>query len=312
MRPIPDELSLRRFWSPRYWPVWLLWLWMKLTVRLPYAWQIKIGKGFGRMLQPLLFRQRHAADRNLAICFPELDEKQRHELLGRHFASYGASLAEMALGWFAPIETLRRLIRVEGREHLDAALARGKGVILFTAHFTCLETGVAILEDLCERCSCMYRPQRNAMIDTMIRRGRSRFAQEQIEKNNVRALLHSLRANAAVAYLPDHAYSGSHSDLIPFFGEPAVTTTATSKLARLSGAAVLPYFFHRLDDDSGYVVDIEPALENFPSEDPVADTRRLVAALEDYIERAPDQYLWTYRKFKGRPSGFPDVYARAS
>jgi KDO2-lipid IV(A) lauroyltransferase len=158
----------------------------------------------------------------------------------------------------------------------------------------------------------MYRPQRNAMIDTMIRRGRSRFAQEQIEKNNVRALLHSLRANAAVAYLPDHAYSGSHSDLIPFFGEPAVTTTATSKLARLSGAAVLPYFFHRLDDDSGYVVDIEPALENFPSEDPVADTRRLVAALEDYIERAPDQYLWTYRKFKGRPSGFPDVYARAS
>ncbi|HSG66884.1 MAG TPA: lipid A biosynthesis lauroyl acyltransferase, partial [Gammaproteobacteria bacterium] len=116
----------------------------------------------------------------------------------------------------------------------------------------------------------------------------------------------------AIAYLPDHTYAGSQSELLPFFGEPALTNTATSKLARLSGAAVLPYFFRRKEDDSGYLVEIEPPLENFPSDDAGADTLRLVAVLERQIRKAPEQYLWTYRKFKGRPPGYPDVYARPS
>jgi KDO2-lipid IV(A) lauroyltransferase len=88
-----------------------------------------------------------------------------------------------------------------------------------------------------------------------------------------------------------------------------VTNTATSKLAQLSGAVVLPYFFRRLEDDSGYVVNIAPPLPDFPTEDAATDTQRLVALLEDYIRLAPDQYLWTYRKFKGRPSGYADVYS---
>jgi KDO2-lipid IV(A) lauroyltransferase len=96
--------------------------------------------------------------------------------------------------------------------------------------------------------------------------------------------------------------------LLPFFGEPAVTTTATSSIAKLSGAAVLAYFFRRLPDDSGYIVNIAPPLPNFPSDDPIEDTRRMVAQLEDYIRLAPEQYLWTYRKFKGRPASCPDVY----
>jgi KDO2-lipid IV(A) lauroyltransferase len=303
------RLSLSQFWSPRYWPIWCLWAWLKITVRLPLAWQIRIGKRLGRVLLPLLGRQRHAAQRNLAVCFPALDEEQRRDLLVKQFESYGASLSEMALGWYAPLSRLRTLVRVEGREHLDAALARGNGVILFMAHFTCLETGVAILEDLCANCACMYRPQRNKMVDALIRQGRSRFAKRQIDKNNVRALLKSLRDNMAVAYLPDHTYTGSQSEMLPFFGEPTVTNTATSKLAQLSGAVVLPYFFRRLEDDSGYVVNIAPPLPDFPTEDAATDTQRLVALLEDYIRLAPDQYLWTYRKFKGRPSGYADVYS---
>jgi KDO2-lipid IV(A) lauroyltransferase len=278
--------------------------------RLPFPWQIRIGKRLGRLLMPLLTRQRHAADRNLAICFPDLDDSARRDLLVKQFEAYGASLSEMALGWYAPIAEIKALVRVEGVEHLDAALARGKGVILFMAHFTCVEVGVAILEDICPRCSCMYRPQRNAMVDTMIRRGRSRFAKQQIGKNNVRGLLRALRDGMAVAYMPDHTYTGSQSELLPFFGEPALTNTATSKLAKLSGATVLPYFFRRLDDDTGYVVEILPPLPGFPSDDAAADTLRLVGLLEEYIRRTPEQYLWTYRKFKGRPTDYPDVYAR--
>ena len=301
---------LWRYWGPRYWPVWLLWVWLKLMGWLPFPMQIRVGKRLGRMLMPLLPRHRHAAERNLAVCFPDLESADRHALLVKHFEAFGASLSEMALGWNASIERLKPIVRVEGREHLEAAMERGKGTILFMAHFTCLEVGVAILEDICTSCGCMYRPQRNAMFDALILRGRSRFAQQQIEKNNVRGLLKALRDNMAIAYLPDHTYGGSQSELLPFFGEPAQTNTATSKLARLSGAAVLPYFFRRRADDSGYVVEIMPPMPDFPTDDAAADTLRLVELLEQSIREAPEQYAWTYRKFKGRPKSYPDVYAR--
>lgn len=312
MRSEGAELSLRAYWSPRYWPVWLVWCWLQLMARLPFPWQIRIGKGLGRRLMPLLGRQRLGADRNLAVCFPELDATARHKLLVRHFEAFGASLTEMGLGWYAPAERIKSLVRVEGKQHLDAALARGKGVILFMAHFTCLEVGLAILEDICANTATMYAPSRNPMFDVMAHRGRGRFAQRQMDKGNVRGMLRALQANMAVAYAPDQTYTGSHSELLPFFGEPAVTNTATGKLARLSGAIVLPYFFRRLEDDSGYVVDIGPPLPEFPSEDLRSDTLRLMALVEDYIRLAPEQYLWTYRKFKGRPGDYPDVYARPS
>jgi len=283
-------------------------LWLHCWVYLPFRWQVAIGKKFGRFLGLVLRKKSRIALRNLEICFPELTDAERARLRDRHFEALGVSLAEFGLAWYAPIGHLRKLIRVEGRENLERARQKGNGVILYVAHFTCLEIGVSILEDLGPRCSAMYTPQGNAMIDTMIRRGRRRTVKELIPKDNVRVLLRSLRNNATVIYLPDHANVGSRSALLPFFGEPALTTTATSKLAKLSGATVLAYFFRRLPDDSGYVVNIAPPLPNFPSDDPVHDTRRLVAQLEDYIRIAPEQYVWTYRRFKGRPSSYPDIY----
>jgi KDO2-lipid IV(A) lauroyltransferase len=268
-----------------------------------------VGRGFGRVLRRLKRRELRTTRRNLEICFPELGAAEREELLRRHFESVGTSFAEMGFGWFAPIEDVLARVTISGREHLDAALAAGKGALLFAAHFTTLEIGVAVLEAIVPHASCMYRPQRNAMMDTMIRRGRSRFAREQIPRDNVRALLRNLRHNYAVAYMPDQTYLGKQSALLPFFGEPALTNTATSKLASISGAVVLPYFFRRLPGTQGYRVDIGAPLSNFPSDDAAADTARLFALLESYIRLAPEQYLWLYKKFKGRPAPYPDLYA---
>ena len=96
---------------------------------------------------------------------------------------------------------------------------------------------------------------------------------------------------------------------MPFFGEPALTNVVMSKLATISGAAVLPYFFRRLPGKEGYRVDIGPPIAGFPSDDPVADARAFFGRLEDYIRLAPEQYLWMYKKFKGRPAPFPDLYS---
>jgi KDO2-lipid IV(A) lauroyltransferase len=304
-----EDHSLRRFWQPWFWPTWLLWLGMQLVAKLPLGAQMRIGRRLGSLLGRIKLRERRVARRNLEVCFPELSESERQTLLQRHFESIGLSLVEMGIGWFAPLEKLKRIVAVRGREHLDAALARGQGVILLGAHFTPLEVGVAMLEDSGARCACMYRTQRNAMMDAMVRRGRSRFASKQIARDNVRAMLKRLKENYAVVYLPDQTYLGNQSELVEFFGEPAVTNVATSKLARISGAAVLTYFFRRFADDSGYVVDIGAPLDAFPSNDAVNDTRRIVALLEEYIRLAPEQYLWIYKKFKRRPPPLPDLYA---
>jgi Kdo2-lipid IVA lauroyltransferase/acyltransferase len=127
----------------------------------------------------------------------------------------------------------------------------------------------------------------------------------------VRLLLKSLRHNEAVLYMPDQTYLGNQSALIPFFGEPAMTNIATSKIAEISGAPLLPYWFRRKADERSYEVEICAPLADFPTADPVADTRRLVALLEARIRETPEQYLWAYKKFKRRPESFGNVYADA-
>jgi KDO2-lipid IV(A) lauroyltransferase len=304
----PKELSLAPFVAPRYWPTWALLGFMKLAAKLPPKWQLRVGHVLGAAFKRLKRREERVARRNIELCFGNLSAAERGALLDAHFAAVGMSFVEMGIGWFTPIDRLLERVSIHGREHLEQALERGRGALLVGGHFTTLEVGVAVLEALTPRVSCMYRPQKNAMMDVMIRRGRHRFAKEQIPRDNVRALIRKLRENYAVAYLPDQTHLGNQSEILPFFGEPAVTNTATSKLAAISGAAVLPYFFRRLPDGT-YRVDIGPALDDFPSGSVRHDTERLFGLLEDYIRLAPEQYLWLYKKFKGRPAPYPDVYA---
>jgi KDO2-lipid IV(A) lauroyltransferase len=282
---------------------------MRGAAKLPVSWQLRVGRWFGRLLRAVKKREERVARRNLELCFRDLSAAQRGALLDAHFEAVGMSFVEMGMGWFTPIEQLLPRVGIYGREHLEAALANGRGALLVSGHFTALEVGFAVLEALTPRVSTLYRPQRNAMMDVMIRRGRYRFAKQQIPRDNVRALVRSLRDGHAVGYLPDQTYLGNQSELLPFFGEPAVTNTATSRIAAISGAAVLTYFFRRLPNGH-YRVDIGAPLADFPSDSAARDARRLFGLLEDYIRLAPEQYLWLYKKFKGRPAPFADPYAR--
>jgi len=308
----PSESSLSRFRAPRYWLTWILLGVMHLSARLPVSLQLGLGRSLGWLFRTLQRRELKIARKNLEICLPELSQAERDDLVRRHFRSIGLSVVEMGIGWFTPIEKLRQRVEIRGLDHLKAALAKGNGALLLTAHFTPIEVGVCVLEDTPFTVNSLYRPQRNAMMDELILRGRGRFAAQQIPRDNVRMLIRLLKQNEAVLYMPDQTYLGNQSALIPFFGEPAMTNIATSKIAKISGAPVLTYWFHRNPDQRTYTVEIGAPLEDFPSDDPIADTKRIVALLEQQIRKTPEQYLWVYKKFKRRPASSGDVYADAS
>jgi KDO2-lipid IV(A) lauroyltransferase len=139
-------------------------------------------------------------------------------------------------------------------------------------------------------------------------KGRGRFYDTLFSKDSLREMLRNLRDNAVVWYASDQSYGGKSSALIPFFNEPAMTNTAISRIAKASGAAVLPYFCRRLPDDT-YEMSIGAPLPDLPSDDEVRDTRRLTQVLESYIRLCPEQYWWIHQRFKGRPAPLPDLYA---
>jgi|TARA_B100001250_G_scaffold328246_1_gene292718 KDO2-lipid IV(A) lauroyltransferase len=265
------------------------------------------GRILGKIIRVLAKKNLSIVSRNISTCFPTISNRDKKKLINKHFESIGISFFEISTAWFASLKKVKKIVKVNGIENLNNALSKGNGVILFTAHFTCLEIAGAILEEICPNSNCMYNPQKNKMVDMMIKSGRTRFAKDQIPKNSIRSMLKALKNNEVVVYLADHVYKGSNSELIPFFGEPALTNTATTKIAKISKAKILPYFIRRSDDDD-YIVDIYPELENFPSEDHIKDTSRLVNQLEQHIRISPDQYVWNYKRFRGRPKKFVDIY----
>ncbi len=295
--------------GPRYWPTWLGLGCLRLVEPLPYRWQLRIGRLLGRTIRLLPLTYLRIARRNIEICLPELSPDARKMLLKRHIESLGIGLCETAVSWWSPSERVRALAEVSGFEHLQRALARGRGAILVGGHFTTIEVGSRILGTIVPL-NVLYRPTKNAVLSAVMERQFRRFGQRAIQYDDIRTLVRALKENGAVWYAPDQSYRNKGATMLHFFGTPAATNTATSRLARMTGAAVLTYFPLRLPDAQGYRVFIGPELENYPSDDPVADTARFVALLEAQIQHHPEQYLWMHRRFKGLSPDYPDYYGR--
>lgn len=293
----PAHESLARFWGPRYWLVWIALGFVRFVNLWPLRVQMAIGRCVGSAAYLLSRRDRRVALINVGLCLPALTAHERKQLVRRHFAALGCAIFETGLVWWASNERLRSYIQFEGLEHLRAALERGKGALMLSAHFTTLEMGARALT-LVGPTSIMYLTPRNALVAELAKRGRARHTVQAITSEQIRDLLQNLKDNIPVWYAPDQRFTDKNSALVPLFGHPAASNVATSRLAKISGAPVLPYFPERRADNRGYVVRIHPPFENFPSEDAVADTRRFHELIEQHVLRHPEQYLWAYKRFK--------------
>lgn len=293
--------SLLPLLAPRYWLLWLVLAMLYVITRLPLPAQ----KWFGRLLGTVLFYlgpyRRHIAAVNIRLCFPELSPGEQQSLLRRHYKFFGMSLIESFASWWCHPDVFEKYTRFEGLENYEHALQKGKGVIVLTGHFTTIEPGMPLMRREIT-CDVIYRPHKNALFDRIMSKGRQRYGGMAIERRNIKAMIRSLKSNRGIWYAPDQDYGPKHSIFAPFMGIPAATITGTSRLAKLSGAPVVPYVIWRTDND-GYHVKVFPALENFPSDDIEQDTRRINEWLETQIRMQPENYLWTHRRFKTRPEG---------
>ncbi|MET0071031.1 MAG: LpxL/LpxP family Kdo(2)-lipid IV(A) lauroyl/palmitoleoyl acyltransferase [Candidatus Thiodiazotropha sp.] len=294
-------------YSPRTWLAWtglgLLWL---LSQSIPYRLALPLGRLMGKLIYHASPKRRHIAAVNLGICFPQLDEGQRIRLLHDHFHSLGIGILMIGYAWWASDRKLRSLVDIEGIEHLQKSLERGKGIILLSAHFTDLEITGRLLS-LFQPIAVMYRPHENPVIEWAFSRNRRMRFEAAIPRNDIRQVVRTLKRNLPVWYAPDQSFKGRSSTLAPFFGEPAATNTATSRLARISGADVILFSGYRKQDGSGYRLVIDPPLNEFPSEDAQQDAGRINGLIEQAIAHAPEQYLWIHRRFKKRKV-IPDPY----
>jgi len=303
-----EKTPLYRFLAPRFWAIWLALGVVRLLVALPFGAQLFAGRVIGRVGYLLAGERRAIGARNLELAFPELDPQAQHRLLLRHFESLGMSIIETGMCWWADERRIDGLAEVRGLEHVEQALAAGRGAIMLTGHFTTLDLGGRFLTRKAP-VSAMYRPHRNPLFEEIMRRGRERSAKHAFSKHDVRAMIRGLRTNHLIWYAPDQAHKrGKYSAVVPFFGVPAPTNTATAVFARLGDAPVIPFFPVRLPGKAGYRLDILPPLEGFPSDDPVADAACINRLLEERIRLCPEQYLWVHRRFKPAGEAGIDYY----
>lgn len=303
-----ERLSL--YLGPRHWPTWLGLGLLYLLQRLPYPLMMGLGRGIGALLYELVPSRRRIVDVNLRLCFPDWDEKKRKQVAREHFKNVGCALMESALSWWGSNQRLQGLGHIHGLEHLEAASSEGKGVILLSAHFTCFELGARLLT-MQHPFQFLYKRQRkNPLFETVTTRLRLRHFLRAVPHRDLRAMARGLKQGITSWYLPDQDFGRKNSVFADFLGVPTSTVTATSRLVSMTGARVVPYFPLRRDDGAGYDIHILPVLEDFPTADDVADARRINALIEPYIEQAPAQYLWLHKRFKTRPEGEADVYAR--
>ncbi len=294
-----------RLWLPQHWPTWAALGLFYLAGYLPWALRRILARALAWFAWHIVRLRRQVVLTNLRLCFPATPAPERHALARAHYEALAFGLFETTAAWWSPFETLPAY-RINGREHLLAALARQKGVVLLTAHFTILEIcGTFLTHEL--PVGCLYRDPNNPVVALAMRRHRERVTSIAVHFDDLRGLIRAFRAGHAIWYAPDQAKRTASSAILPFFGVPAITNTATSKLAEMAGA-VVPYFARR-ESDGSYTLTIQPALENFPTADAKADAIRINRLIEENIRLAPEQYFWVHKRFKARGPGYPEAYA---
>ncbi len=284
----------------------LVFAFMWLTHFLSLPVQAAIGNTVGWVFYWLITERRRVTRINLAKCFPDMPGRSRERLSQAHFRVFVRSFIERGILWWSPRSRIERMVRVEGIEHLQALA--GRPVVILAPHFVGLDAGGLRLS-MDQKLVSMYSRQKDPLFDALLYRGRSRFdGLLYSRQEGFRKTLRAIKEGKPYYYLPDLDFGPKRSIFVPFFGIQTATVTGLSYIARFTKASVVPCVTRILPGGRGYVVRLYPAWKDFPSGDDEADTRRMMAFVEERVLEMPEQYFWLHKRFKTRPKGEARFY----
>ena len=296
------------FLLPKYWGIWIGIVFLMILAILPWAIQYRLGQFLGSVAFNNLKSRRKTTIRNLEVCFPEWTPEEVEANARQVFIDQMIGIFETLNAWYSP-QWFKGRVKIEGLEHIQNAQANGQGVLLLGTHSTLLDAGGYLCAQFFEP-DVVYRPQNNPLLDMLIVRCRATIYANQIDHDDMRGLIRNLKNGHAIWYSPDQDFGLKQGVMAPFFGTPAATVTAHRRLLKISKAVAIPLYFYRDGDiaNPSYHVLIEPALDQFPSADEVADAIRVNQIIENQLRIAPTQYMWFHRRFKTRPQGYDKIY----
>jgi len=276
---------------------------------LPLPVQAALGRGLGRVLHTFGRSRRRVAETNIALCLPELSEAAHAALVREHFEWLGRSLVERALLWYAPRARLERLIHVEG----DIGLAERseRAVMWLVPHFLAVDVAGAATQLFQRKRVCnIYTAQSNPVMDAALKKGRGRFGLADMypRQESARPMVRAIKRGQPFFNPSDMDFGLRDAAFVPFFGQPAATLLAPSRLARTLDMIVQPVVGELLPGGQGWRVRFLEPWTDWPGGDPEADAARMNAWIESEIRRNPAQYLWVHKRFKTRPPGAPPLY----
>lgn len=276
---------------------------------LPLGVQAAIGRQLGSLLYRLASKRRQVALRNLQLTMPELDDHQREQLARQHFKWLARSLLERGMLWYASRARLTRLIHIEG--DVDLVNRSERPVMFLVPHFVGVDIAAVGAQLGARRTAgSIYQAQSNKILDAAVRRGRLRFGHVELfaRSDSAKGLIRLIKQGHAFFNLPDMDFGARDAAFVPFFGVPAATLLAPSRMARALGMVVQPVLAEMLPGGQGYRVRFLEPFQDFGTEDPVADTLAMNRWIESQIRANPAQYLWVHKRFKTRPAGEPSLY----
>jgi lipid A biosynthesis lauroyl/palmitoleoyl acyltransferase len=298
----------RYFVNPLHWPLWLVIGLLYLTTLLPYRGILLLGRVFGGLGFYLLPQRRRIMRTNMRLIYPDLDESAIRQLVKQCFYSASLMPFEMIWAWWGSDKKLQPLVRFEGLENLEAAAAQDKGVLLLGSHFSTLEIQGRFMAFKVDNLYPTYKPAHNSLFELVMTHSRRHMNKGLVDSSDMRGILKLLKQKQIIWYAPDQDFGSERSVFAPFMGIQTATLTMTARLAKVSGAPMLPLSCERLPGAQGYVMRIGPPLADFPSGDDVKDATAINAAIEYQVQRVPEQYLWGHRRFKTRPRGEKQLY----
>lgn len=285
---------------------------VRLCARLPLPVNHALGALLGWLAWALPNQARRVSLVNVALCFPELESAARLRLARRSLMEAGKTLTELGPMWHWPPERLEALVRetVDDRLLFEGYRA-GKGVIALIPHLGCWE--------ICNLyyarrvpLTILYRPPRMHELDVPVQRWRARAGARpaSTSRAGVKSLFRALASGEVVGILPDQDPGAGAGVFAPFFGHPARTMTLISRLAQRSGARVVTVYGQRLPRGRGYRLRYRLVDNDIYATDLETSVAALNRAVEHCVRECPEQYQWSYKRFKAAPPGYDSPYRR--